>query len=45
MELENEFGRSATDKEVADRLGIGIKELNKLLGELNLSSMVSLEEF
>ncbi|NMB32937.1 MAG: FliA/WhiG family RNA polymerase sigma factor [Clostridium sp.] len=44
-ELENEFGRSATDKEVADRLGIGIKELNKLLGELNLSSMVSLEEF
>ncbi len=44
-ELENEFGRSATDKEVADRLGISIKELNKLLGELNLSSMVSLEEF
>jgi RNA polymerase sigma factor for flagellar operon FliA len=44
-ELENELGHSATDKEVADRLGISIQELNKLLGEVNLSSMVSLEEF
>ena len=44
-ELENKLGHSATDKEVAERLGISIQELNKLLGEVNLSSMVSLEEF
>ncbi|MDQ2085867.1 FliA/WhiG family RNA polymerase sigma factor [Herbivorax sp. ANBcel31] len=45
MELENMLGRSATDEEVARKLGIGIKDLNKLLNEVNLSSMISLEEF
>lgn len=44
-ELENMLGRSATDEEVARKLGISIKDLNKLLNEVNLSSMVSLEEF
>ncbi|HOQ38289.1 MAG TPA: FliA/WhiG family RNA polymerase sigma factor [Acetivibrio sp.] len=44
-ELENELGHSASDKEVADRLGISVQELNKLLGEVSLTSMVSLEEF
>jgi len=43
--LENELGHSASDKEVADRLGISVQELNKLLGEVSLTSMVSLEEF
>lgn len=45
MELENILGRSATDEEVARKLGIEVKDLNKLLNEVNLSSMVSLEEF
>jgi RNA polymerase sigma factor for flagellar operon FliA len=45
MELENILGRSATDEEVAKKLGIEVKDLNKLLNEVNLSSMVSLEEF
>jgi len=44
-EIENELGRSASDKEVADKLGITVDELNKLLNEVNLSSMISLEEF
>ena len=39
------LGRSATDEEVAKKLGIGVKDLNKLLNEVNLSSLVSLEEF
>jgi len=30
-EIENELGRSASDKEVADKLGITVDELNKLL--------------
>lgn len=45
VEIENELGHSATDQEVADKLGISIDELNKLLNEVNLSSMISLEEF
>ncbi|MEG6611678.1 FliA/WhiG family RNA polymerase sigma factor [Pseudoclostridium thermosuccinogenes] len=44
-ELENELGRSATDQEVADRLGITTDELSKRLNDVNVSSMVSLEEF
>lgn len=44
-EIENELGHSATDQDVADRLGITLDDLNKLLHDVNLSSMVSLEEF
>ncbi|MFZ5987413.1 MAG: FliA/WhiG family RNA polymerase sigma factor [Bacillota bacterium] len=44
-EVENELGHSASDQEVADKLGISLEELNKLLNEVNLSSMISLEEF
>ena len=44
-ELENKLGHSATDQEVADKLGIDVDELYKLLNEVNLSSMISLEEF
>ncbi len=44
-EIENETGHSATDKEVAERLGIGMEEFYKLLNDVNVSSMMSLEEF
>ncbi len=44
-ELENELCRSATDKEVADRMGISIKEFNKLINDVTVASMVSLEDF
>lgn len=44
-EIENEVGHSATDKEVADKLGISMEEFYKLLNDVNVSSMMSLEEF
>ena len=44
-EVENQLGHSATDKEVAEKMGISVDEFYKLLNEVNLSSMVSLEEF
>ncbi len=44
-EVENELGHSATDKEIADKLGISIDEFYKLLNDVNVTSMVSLEDF
>jgi RNA polymerase sigma factor FliA len=44
-EVENELGHSASDKEVADKMGISIDEFYKLLNDVNVTSMVSLEEF
>ncbi|HEX9061630.1 MAG TPA: FliA/WhiG family RNA polymerase sigma factor [Clostridia bacterium] len=44
-EVENEMGHAASDKEMADRLGISVDEFHKLLSDVNVSSMVSLEEF
>lgn len=44
-ELENELGHSATDSEVAHKLGISVDEFYKLLNDVNVASMVSLEEF
>ncbi|NLE26048.1 MAG: FliA/WhiG family RNA polymerase sigma factor [Clostridiaceae bacterium] len=45
FELENQLGHSASDQEVADKLGITLDELNKLLQEVNLSQMISLEDY
>ncbi len=44
-EVENEVGHSATDKEVADKMGISMEDFYKLLNDVNVSSMMSLEEF
>lgn len=44
-EIENELGRSASDIEISKKLGISIEDLHKLLNEVNVSSMVSLEDF
>lgn len=44
-ELENDMGHSASDKEVAEKLGISMDEFYKLLNDVNVSSMMSLEEF
>jgi RNA polymerase sigma factor for flagellar operon FliA len=44
-EVENELGHSASDKDIADKLGISMDELYKLLNDVNVTSMVSLEEF
>lgn len=44
-EMENELGHAASDQEVADKLGISLDDFYKLLNDVNVSSMVSLEEF
>lgn len=44
-ELENELGHAATDEQVADKMGISIDELNKTLQEVNMSTMISLEDY
>ncbi len=44
-ELELENGRAPTDEEVAARMNISLKEFNKLLSQINLGTLVSLEEF
>lgn len=45
VELENQLGHAATDREVADKMGIPVEELSKVLNEVNASSMMSLDEF
>lgn len=44
-ELENELGRSATDEDVAKKLGISTEEFGKMLTDINISSLVSLDEY
>ncbi|NJD02282.1 MAG: FliA/WhiG family RNA polymerase sigma factor [Ruminiclostridium sp.] len=44
-EIENELGHSASDIEISEKLGISIEEFHALLNEVNVSSMVSLEDF
>lgn len=44
-QLENELGRSATDQEIANALGITLIELQNLLNKLNTTTIVPLEEF
>ncbi len=45
FEIENQLGHSASDKEVAEKLGISMDEFYKLLNDVSVSSMVSLEDF
>jgi len=44
-EVENELGRSATDRDIAEKLNISVEELHKLLNEVNVTSPISLEDF
>lgn len=44
-DLENELGHAATDKEVAEKMGMTQDEFSKYLNDVNVSSMISLEEF
>ena len=44
-EIENNLGHAASDKEVADKLGISLDDFYKLINDINVTSMVSLEEF
>jgi len=42
--VENRLGRSATDEEVAEELGITVEELGRILRELGRSQVISLDE-
>lgn len=44
-EVENELGHSATDSDIARKMNISLNELHKLINEVNVTSMVSLEDF
>ncbi len=44
-EIENEIGHTATDKEVAEKMGLSMDDFYKLLNDVNVSSMMSLDEF
>lgn len=44
-EVENELGHTASDKDIADKLNISVEDFYKLLNEVNVASMVSLEDF
>lgn len=44
-EVENELGRSAEDIDVANKMKLSLDEFYKLLNKVNVTSMVSLEEF
>lgn len=43
--LEVEFGRAATDEEIADKLGISLKQLFNLVNQLNTTTIIPLEDF
>lgn len=42
--VENRLGRSATDTEVADEMGISVEELDRTIGDINGSYLMSLDE-
>jgi RNA polymerase sigma factor for flagellar operon FliA len=44
-EMENKLGHSVSDKDVAEKLGISLDDFYKLLTDVNLNSIISLEEF
>ena len=45
QELEIEYGRAATEEEVATRMGMSVKELDVLMQKIRGTSVLSLESF
>lgn len=45
QDLEVELGRAATEEEVAERMGVSVKELDVLLQKVRGTAVLSLEEF
>ncbi|MGE4282176.1 MAG: FliA/WhiG family RNA polymerase sigma factor [Clostridia bacterium] len=45
VELENELGHSPSDLEIADKLGINADEFHKTMSDLNISHLISLDEY
>lgn len=45
QDLESQLGRAATNAELAAELEVSEEELEDLMGQINLSSLVSLDEY
>ncbi|MEN6413165.1 MAG: FliA/WhiG family RNA polymerase sigma factor [Veillonellales bacterium] len=45
LQLENSLGRSASDAEIAEAMGISLTELTTLVNKLNTATIMPLEEF
>ncbi|MEN6565653.1 MAG: FliA/WhiG family RNA polymerase sigma factor [Veillonellales bacterium] len=45
LQLENSLGRSASDAEIAETMGISLTELTTLVTKLNTATVMPLEEF
>ena len=43
--LEGELGRNATDEEIAEALGIEVEGLQKLITQMNVATIIPLEEY
>ncbi|MDD6924543.1 MAG: FliA/WhiG family RNA polymerase sigma factor [Veillonellaceae bacterium] len=43
--LESELGRSATDEEIAEQMGMTMEELERLTRQLNMATIVPLEDY
>ena len=44
-ELENTLGRNASDEEIADALGISMDELNKTVSQMNVATIIPLDNY
>lgn len=45
FELENQLGHAASDQQVAEHMGVSVDDVNKLVQEMNMSQMVSLDDY
>jgi len=44
-DMEAKMGRPPTDEEIASEMGVSLEEYNKLLNDINISSLISLDEY
>ncbi|WP_462332191.1 FliA/WhiG family RNA polymerase sigma factor [Schwartzia sp. (in: firmicutes)] len=44
-ELENSLGHNASDEEIADAMGITIDELNKTVSQMNVATIIPLDDY
>ncbi|MBE6097055.1 MAG: FliA/WhiG family RNA polymerase sigma factor [Schwartzia sp.] len=44
-ELETSLGRNASDEEIADAMGITIDELNKTVSQMNVATIIPLDDY
>ena len=45
MDLENRLGHSASDEELAEELGLSVKDLQALEGQISASTVIPLDDY